>query len=346
MPFPATSHHPIPIKDINSWTFDNYPHNPDSPVYISALNPNTSYSARQARQLIRQLIAGFKALGLQKGDCICIHSFNDIHYPLFFLGIAGAGGVFAGTNPAYTPHEMAHTLRTAKVKWVLTQPDLLGPVLKGLEEVEGLKGKARERVIIFNPNGEKAPEGGYLEWKDLLDKGEEDWVRFDDLETAKKTEAARLFSSGTTGLPKAASLSHYNLIAEHTLVFEAIPRPWKVRRLLALPMFHAATAPSAFCTPLRNGEKAYVLPRFDLEKWFWSCDEYKITDLTLVPPVAIMAINSPLKEKYSLKAAKIANAGAAPLDKGPQARMQALLGEGAPFTQVWGMTETSCIATM
>lgn len=55
-----------------------------------------------------------------------------------------------------------------------------------------------------------------------------------------------------------------------------------------------------------------------------------------------MAINSPLKDKYSLKAAKLGQVGAAPLDKHPQARMEELLG-GAPMTQVWGMTETTCL---
>lgn len=109
-------------------------------------------------------------------------------------------------------------------------------------------------------------------------------------------------------------------------------------------MFHAATAPMAFCTPLRNGDRAYVLPRFDLENWFWAHEKYEITDTGAVPPIVVMAINSPLAKKYSLKSVKVGQIGAAPLDKGPQARMQALAGD-APFTQVWGMTETSCIAT-
>jgi len=107
------------------------------------------------------------------------------------------------------------------------------------------------------------------------------------------------------------------------------------------------------------------MPRFDLEKWFWAHETYGVTDVAMVPPVSssrisrpgwrtcvliipyqitIMAINSPLKDKYNLKAAKLGSVGAAPLDKHPQARMQALLG-GKPVTQVWGMTETSCIAT-
>jgi acyl-CoA synthetase (AMP-forming)/AMP-acid ligase II len=81
-------------------------------------------------------------------------------------------------------------------------------------------------------------------------------------------------------------LSHLNIIAQHTLVYEAPRKPYEVVRLFSLPMFHAATAFQAHTTPLRNGEKAYVLPRFDLEKWFWAHEKFGVTDLTLVPPVS------------------------------------------------------------
>lgn len=110
-------------------------------------------------------------------------------------------------------------------------------------------------------------------------------------------------------------------------------------------MFHAATAPSVFCSYLRPGAKGYVLARFEPEPWFWAHQEYQITELLLVPPIAIFAINSPLNQKYSLKSVREAYCGAAPLDKLPQSRVQKLLADGVPFTQVWGMTETSCIAT-
>jgi len=339
MPFLAKEHHPVPTKDILSWTFDNLAYDWDEPIYIDALEPNNAISARLAHKTIRQLVSGLRALGLKQGDCVNIHSFNSVWYPIEFLGVVAAGGVFAGTNPAYTPHELAHALRTAKVKLVLVAPDLLPPMLKAADEV----GLPKDKVVIFNPHGEKAPEG-YLQWSDLLEHGEQDWVRFDDLETTKVSTAALLFSSGTTGLPKAAMISHYNLVAQHTLLYEAPLRPWRAIRLFALPMFHAATAPVSHTTPLRAGEKGYVLPRFDPEKWFQSIEKYGVTDIATVPPIAIMAINSSLNKEYSLKSARIAQAGAAPLDKHAQARFQALLG-GSPMTQVWGMTETSCVCT-
>lgn len=209
-------------------------------------------------------------------------------------------------------------------------PDLLPAILKAASA----NNIPKKNVVIFNPHGESAPSG-HLQWKDLLTHGETDWVRFDDYETAYQTGAARLYSSGTTGLPKAAELSHLNLTAQHMLVYEADPRPYRIIRLAALPMFHAAAAPVAFTTPLRSGYPTYVLKKLDLRDWFEAHEKYKITDLAAVPPIVIQAINSPLKDQYSLKGVRAGQVGAAPLDRAPQARMKALLGDDVPLTQGW-----------
>lgn len=62
--------------------------------------------------------------------------------------------------------------------------------------------------------------------------------------------------------------------------------------------------------------------------------------------MVLAIIMSPTTKNYSLASIKSVTCGAAPLDKGPQARLQALLAPDVPVTQVWGMTETSCIASM
>lgn len=195
MPFLAQEHFPIPTKDISSWTFDELSYDWDDPIYVDGNNPSNSISARQALSLTRKLVAGFRAIGAQRGDCVCINSFNDVQYPILFHGLVAGGLIFSGVNPAYTAYELAHTLKIAKVKYLLTQPDMLDNVLKATEEI----GMPKENVIIFNPNGESAPSG-FKQWNDLLQHGEQDWEHFDDLERARNTSVARLFSSGTTGM--------------------------------------------------------------------------------------------------------------------------------------------------
>ena len=63
--------------DIISWTLDNHSYG-DKRIYIDADAPERSISAHEARSMVRKLIAGFHAIGLQPGDCVCVYAFNDV----------------------------------------------------------------------------------------------------------------------------------------------------------------------------------------------------------------------------------------------------------------------------
>lgn len=111
-------------------------------------------------------------------------------------------------------------------------------------------------------------------------------------------------------------------------------------------MFHASAVPSTHTSALKAGHTVYVMRRFDLEAFLKVSLQYKITEVATVPPMAVAIVKSPLsKQQPFLKHVKSGSVGAAPLDKAVQAQFRALLGEGGRYTQVWGMTETSCIAT-
>ena len=246
-------------------------------------------------------------------------------------GIVAFGGIIAGTNPSYQPYELAHAIKSAGIKALIVEPEILEHALKAADD----GGISRERVFVFdNVKDQKVPEG-LKSWRSLLEHGEQDWVRFDDLETSKNTTAGRYFTSGTTGLPKAAMLSHYNLIAQHWVINEYKPKPYEEKRLMAMPMFHVAVAPCTHFSPLNNGIPTYVMRRFELEPWLQNIEKYEITDLASVPPIIISVIMSDARKKYSMKTVKFASCGAAPLEKAPQARFQELLDPEAPFTQVW-----------
>ncbi|OJJ50311.1 hypothetical protein ASPZODRAFT_139618 [Penicilliopsis zonata CBS 506.65] len=332
----------LPTSDVLSYIFgESSSYDPDGPLYIDVGNPSRSISRNQARKIVRQLIAGFRAAGLKPGDCVSIHSFNDIYYSMLVLGIVGAGGVFTGTNPSYTQRELVHHLNVAKVKFLVSEPEIIDPLLAAATELQ----IPQSNIWVFDVH-EKLPDG-MRSWTELLKVGEEDWVRFDDLETARSTTAARLFSSGTTGLPKATIITHYNLIGQIELVFECYPKPYRTSRVVALPVFHAAAVPFCHFGTMKTGELVYMMRRFELQGFLEAMQKFEATDLTVVPPMVVAIIMYPESHKRPyLRKVRAASCAAAPLDKDLQARLAALLSDGAPFTQVWGMTETCCIATM
>ncbi|KAJ5309366.1 FAD linked oxidase N-terminal [Penicillium atrosanguineum] len=332
----------LPTKDILSYIFDDPPYDQNQPIFIDIRDQSRSISCNQARKLIRLLISGLRASGFRKGDCVLIHSFNDINYSILVLAIIGAGGVFTGSNPAYTPNELAHHIKASESKFLISEPEILKPLLDAAQQT----GISKKNVWTFDNLGQEIPNG-MKSWKELLKFGEDDWVRFDDLESAQTTTAARLFSSGTTGLPKAVTITHFNLIAQHELVLGANPRPYPISRIIAVPVFHASAAPVTHISTLKAGSVAYMMRRFDLEHFLTAVEKYSVTDLAMVPPIVIAILMSPLSRRRPfLKKVKLAACGAAPLDKDVQARFRMLMSEEGPFNQVWGMTETSCIATM
>ena len=280
---------------------------------------------------------------MKRGECVLVHSFNDIYYPILFLAISGLGAIFAGTNPGYTPLELRHHVTITEAKFLISEPELLDSLLEATNDT----GIPESNVRIFNHLPTQSVPKGFLSWKDLLQHGEGDWIRFDDLHSAENTTAVRFTSSGTTGLPKATITSHRNLIAQHELIYsdQVYQRPYEVINLYAMPMFHAAIAPRAHTSTLKLGETAYVMRRFDLESYLSYVEKFRVTELSIVSAMAVAVAMSPLIKKYSLKSLRGGLTGAAPLDKETQNAIKTYMAPNAPFCQVMGMTEVTCIVT-
>lgn len=196
----------------------------------------------QARNLVRRLITGLRAAGLQTHDCVAVHAANNVslseyrsvrhlfrrgswcvklHYTLFVLAIIGAGGVFTGTNPFYRPLELEHHLRTSHARFVIVEFEHAISLLDVAEKLD----IPVKNIWVYHSDESMIKSLKMRSWKTLLNYDPSDWVCPRE---PKKTTAARFFSSGTTGLPKAVELTHHNLLAQHSLVFEAHPRPYQV----------------------------------------------------------------------------------------------------------------------
>jgi acyl-CoA synthetase (AMP-forming)/AMP-acid ligase II len=75
-----------------------------------------------------------------------VHSFNNIYYPLLFLGIIAAGGIFAGTNPGYTQYELVHHVKTAKVRFLISEPEILSRTREFVDISPATRAKVPGRI--------------------------------------------------------------------------------------------------------------------------------------------------------------------------------------------------------
>ena len=148
---------------------------------------------------------------------------GQVYYPLLYLGIIGAGGRFTGSNPSYTALELNHHVRTAHVKFIISEPSMLPTVLATAKDCN-----IPDRKIFVFDAVDHAKYVGQRSWQDLLRQGEKDWMRFDDAKQAQTTIATLAFTSGTCGLPKAAMISHHFSVAQVHAIRGPPSKPYRV----------------------------------------------------------------------------------------------------------------------
>jgi 4-coumarate--CoA ligase len=257
--------------------------------------------------------------------------------PVICLAIIGAGGIFVGANPGYTETELLHVLTTAKVKFVLSEPEIVSSMRAAMTK-RGLD--VDRNLFIFEHLKDTAAPPGSRSWKWLQQQGEEDWTRFNDQQRQTSTVAGYFFTSGTTGLPKCAMVSHRNLVAEHQIFWTPNPRDYKIRTVHVFPLYHIGAFPTVIVSQLKDGREAYIVRRFVLEPWLSYHEKYQITEVFLAPPMVVQVTMSQLADpassnyKYSLKSVRTGYIGAAPLSGDIQKRFHNLLSPGARLTQV------------
>ncbi|OCL07921.1 acetyl-CoA synthetase-like protein, partial [Glonium stellatum] len=323
--------------DIVSWTFSSLADGLDKPLLIDPSNESRWLSYNQARTHVRKLIRGLKTLGIQPGDCVCLDSFNDILYNILILGIIGAGARFTGVNPSYTVHEVAHHLRMTKPKLVIVEPPMLNTALTAAE----LYGLPRSAVLVFDEH-EANPYSDLKSWNILLSHGESEFERVPDPTT---TVAAYFTTSGTSGLPKAAMISHSYLVAQAAFHCEkAIALPYPVRRLTHGPPFHSFSTPIV-PSSIRSNYPIYIMRRYNEANFLTSISRFQITETYMPPAILTSLPNSPLCTPENMSSIKQIWVGGASAPLKSRLPLYAKLSPAAQINVVWGLTEIGWVTT-
>ncbi|EWC46274.1 hypothetical protein DRE_04445 [Drechslerella stenobrocha 248] len=322
----------IPHTDLLSWVFGGQ-HDRTKKIFVDAINPGRYLTTDTVKATVRSLIGGLKSIGVKPGDAVCIHSFNDILYPVLFLAIVGAGGVFVGTNPGHTVFELEHHLRISHTKFIITQSSLMKNIGQAAEQVD----IPEENILLLDLETKDTSSPRSV--RELLCSCEEDWVSFQDEKAAKETMIALFASSGTTGMPKMIGLSHYAWVAGGILLREVLERPYEVNRLMCLPSFHAFASPLTVIIPVRMGQTTYILPRFELGTFCDAAEKYAINETAVAPPCLQAFLKAGSERQAQLRTIKRIWCGGAPLNVKLQLEACQVLSADAEVVNIWGMTE-------
>ncbi|KAI1823603.1 hypothetical protein F4861DRAFT_311204 [Xylaria intraflava] len=344
-----SSYEEIDIPDVDLWTLlferndKQWPD--DKEIYIDA-DTKRSYTWLQVKNTAIEFGRGLRSQwGFKRGDVLGFFSPNSIDYPTVFFGAHYAGGAASSANPTYKPDELAFQMKDSRVKGIVTQLPLL-PVVREAARSIGLP---EDRIILLGDD--RDPSGKFKHFTEIKQSGSRGALNSGQTPVDPKNDLAFLaYSSGTTGLPKGAQLTHRNIVA-NLLQLEYVDFKFNGvyhtggldgkgdKQLAILPLFHVYGLTCIALAAIRMGLPAIILPKFDLDKACQAIQEFGITFASVPPPVVLALAKHPAVSKYDLSSIKFMNSGAAPLGRDLVEMVWNRL--TIPVMQGYGLSETS-----
>ncbi|KAB8299031.1 hypothetical protein EYC80_001162 [Monilinia laxa] len=264
---------------------------------------------------------------------------NNIDTPITMWGTHYVGGVVSPANPAYSKKELAHHLRDSGARIIVTTKVGLGRVREAVKELE-MEGTEKRNVEILVQGESLEGERGI---RDVFVEGSDgDGIEGRAVIDPERDLAYLVYSSGTTGLPKGAMLTHRNVVANLMQVASSEGKMvrWDRDRILSvLPFFHAYGLQCLVHLPCYLGIPTIVMPSFVLSTFLSLIQKFKITYTYVAPPIILHLAKNPIVDEYDTSTLKGIVAGAAPLSKELIYMVRDRLGVGV--RQAYGLSETS-----
>src|SRR5215469_6304859 len=214
-----------------------------------------------------------------KGDRIAILSENCPEYGECYYGVPGAGMCLTFLNYRLTARELTYIINNNTPSAIVVQRKYLATIRQILPELTSIK-----TVILIG--GE---EDGTISYEALLARGE---AKTPDVKISEDDLCWLLYTSGTTGLPKGAMLTHKNLIASiaNSLANGAEALPDEIP-LFMFPQFHVA----GYVMPMYHLRKwpVVVLGAFDAESFLRAVEKHRVTQAPMAPTMLAMMLENP-----------------------------------------------------
>ncbi|MDD2106337.1 AMP-binding protein [Pseudomonas asiatica] len=271
------------------------------------------YSWRQLAEQVEVHARALMALGVNTGDRVGIWSPNCAQWCILQLASAKVGAILVNINPAYRVGELEYVLRQSGCRWLVCAdafktsdyhamvqelaPELASatPGEMASERLPDLRG-----VVSLAAN----PPAGFLPWQALAERAGQTSVEA----YAKRQQSLQFdqpvniqYTSGTTGAPKGATLSHYNILNNGFMVGESLGLTARDRMVIPVPLYHCFGMVMANLGCITHGSTMiYPNDAFDAELTLRAVAEERASILYGVPTMFIAMLDHPARAQMDL----------------------------------------------
>ncbi|MDQ3664648.1 MAG: acyl--CoA ligase, partial [Actinomycetota bacterium] len=303
---------------------------PDAPALVDAVRDMTLTWAELDDQ-VDSLSAGLSAVGLVAGQRVAFALANSTTFVVTYLAVARCGLVAVPMNPHSATGELARMLADSGARLVVgdsTTADALRPAVADQITAPAL-------VVDGTP-----AEPGERPYDELLAGGRARVVSPADPENL----AVLLYTSGTSGRPRGAMLSHRALLANIEQVAAVEPPPTRPDDVVLglLPLFHVYGLNAVLGQVLAQGASLVLVDRFDPEATLRLVADRAVTNVPVAPPVVAAWAGRPDAAEL-LAGVRLVLSGAGPLD--PELGRLLATEAGVAVEQGYGLTEAAPVVT-
>jgi long-chain acyl-CoA synthetase len=312
---------------------------------------------QQLNEKVDRFANALYQLGVRKGDRVALMLPNSPHFVIAFFAAIRIGAIVVNNNPTYTARELKHQLEDAGAETIILL-NLFWPRLREIQEDTPVK-----RVIVAHifdmlpfPSSllvkakqrkdpawvDVHPEHNIFFFERLLEKYPPMAPR---VELSPDDTALFQYTGGTTGLPKAAMLTHRNLVANTLQINAWLPTasPGQEKMMCAIPFFHVYGTTVAMIFGVYLGGELTIIPNpRELDHVMAALQKERSTLFPGVPAMYIRIVNHPRINDYDLRSIKACISGSAPLPIEIQERFGEIT--GGRLVEGFGMTELSPVA--
>ncbi|MBS97406.1 MAG: AMP-binding protein [Oceanospirillaceae bacterium] len=329
---------------------------PDNDALI-VLQQNVHWTYRELQQQANRCARALLALGVNRGDRVGVWSPNRSEWTLAQIATAKIGAILVNINPAYRTHELEYALNQSGTRFLITADSFktsdyrgmlyeLAPELKACADGKLKSQKLPELECVINLSDEKHP--GMWRWGDMLEMADQiSEQELADLQaTLQFDDPINIqYTSGTTGFPKGATLSHHNILNNGFFVAESMGFTSEDRLVIPVPLYHCFGMVMGNLGCITHGATMiYPDEGFEPTSVLKAVHSQKATALYGVPTMFIAELDHPEFESFDLSTLRtgIMAGSICPTEVMKQVISKMHMKE---VQIAYGMTETSPVST-